>query len=201
MKNGKIFLLLQIIFATLFTNCASNKKVTEVSPPTTQTEVDQPIIWKQSYYPRLTLGDPLLFYNSSEIYIEGNFANQTFVLDGKLHRTDNIKEIIKTVEVITPGKLFNLKKDGNGRITDMFISFSQNDATYQFNFKLTSDGSYKLNGNAKLLFEGKEYPVLAKIKGEECKLLFMLEVDTNVEKVNEKAEGEDVSGTKTVIAP
>ena len=200
MKNRKVFLLLQIIFATFFINCASNKKVTEISTPP-QTEFEKPIIWKQSYYSQLAIGDPLLFYNSTEISIEGNFANQTFVLDGKLRRTDNIKEVLHEVEVTTPGKLFDMKKDGSGRITDMFISFSPNEATFQFNFKLTSDGSYKLNGNAKLIFEDREYPVLAKIKGDECKLLFILEVDTNVEKVYKKAEGEGVSGTKTITVP
>src|SRR3989344_4293834 len=165
MKNRKVFLFLQIIFATFFINCASNKKVTEISTPP-QTEFEKPIIWKQSYYSQLAIGDPLLFYNSTEISIEGNFANQTFVLDGKLRRTDNIKEVLHEVEVTTPGKLFDMKKDGSGRITDMFISFSPNEATFQFNFKLTSDASYKLNGNAKLIFEDREYPVLAKIKGE-----------------------------------
>ena len=196
----KISFLLQILFVIfLFNDCSLSQKIVE--PQQIASPENELIVWKQIYYPKLVVDDPLLFYNSSEIVISGNFSNQTFELDGTLHVTDNIKEVTKTVGEITPGKLFDLKKDANGRITEMFVSFSENDATYQFDFKLDLDGSFKLNGNAKLIFEGKEYPVLATIKGDSCKLLFARSIDTNIEKIDEKAEGEDVYKTKTTTIP
>ena len=176
--------------------CSSTKDVT-VSPQ--EPESDKPIIWKQSYYPDLKIGDPILFFNSTEIFIKKQLGSETFLItDGKLKKTEEITNLIKTVSVTTSGKLVDMKKDVNGRIINMLISFSENDQTYLFDFIVASDGSFKLNGNARLVFEGKKYPAIASIKGDECKLMFIFELETNIENINEKAEGVSVSGTKII---
>jgi len=165
--------------------------INKVSEQVVETETIQPNMekWKQVYYPEIKVGDPIFFYNSVEIVMEGEFFNRESFLDGSINIIQTKKVLEKTISAMTTGKLLSFKKDNNGNITDMFVSFSPTDKTYYLNFKLTSDGSFNLNGNAKLFFEGKEYPVLATIKGEVCKLLCIVNFEEKIDYIIEKAEG------------
>jgi hypothetical protein len=111
---------------------------------------------------------------------------------------DSILMVTKIVPQLTPGVLFSLKKSSNGLIEEMNVSFSQNDATYTFNFRVKQDGSFTLNSNAKLLYKNKEYKIQVKTKGGECLLLVNFKVTENIENINESAEGQSVSGTKII---
>lgn len=186
----------KIIFAFLIglvmVGCASSKKAAKVQQQPEQQKLDaqKPIIWKQELYPKLAVGDKIFFLNSSEIVLEGDLFSKSFFLDGAINRLDSILEVIKTVPELTQGVVTSLKRGSNGQITDMVVSFSKNDATYQFDFKLRSDGAYTLNGNAKLLFNGKEYKVQATIKGGDCLLMVVYNKKEIKQTINEKAEGQ-----------
>lgn len=171
----------------------------QTQPPSQKMQADKPMVWKQNLYPKLAVGDPIVFLNSVEIVLDGSFQNQTFFLqDGAIYRMDSILAVTKTVPALTPGILLSMKKASNGQIQEMNVSFSQNDLTYHFNFQLKSDGSFTLNGNAKLIYNGKEYKLLAVTKGGECLLLVNFFVKKEVQTINEQAEGQSVSGTKVI---
>lgn len=180
----------KIIFALLtglvMVGCASSKKAAEPQI----LDAQKPIVWKQELYPKLVVGDKIFFFNSSEIVLEGDLFNQSFFLDGAINRLDSILEVIKTVPELTQGIVTSLKRASNGQIIDMVVSFSKNDATYQFDFKLRNDGAYTLNGNAKLLFNGKEYKVQATINGVDCLLMVIYNKKEIKQTISEKAEGQ-----------
>jgi uncharacterized lipoprotein len=194
-----IFALLGLV---LLSGCKTSQKVVEQPKPEPRSqklEAEKPMIWKQGLYPKLAVGDPIVFLNSVEIIMDGNFSNQTFFLqDGVIYRMDSIKMVTKTVPALTPGILTSMKKASNGQIQEMNVSFSQNDKTYEFNFQLKSDGTFTLNGNAKLFFNGREYKIQVVTKGGECLLLVNFFVQKDVQTVNESAEGQSVSGTKII---
>lgn len=179
-----------------------NKKMTPTAQqqkPSQSLEAEKPMVWRQNLYPKVAVGDPIVFLNSTEIIIDGDFSTQTFFIqDGTIYRMDSVQVITKTVPILTTGVVTKIKKDSGGKISEMDISFSQNDATYTFNFRIKADGSFTLNATAKLLFKEKEYKVQAATKGGECLLLVNFKVNKNVENVNEQAEGQSVSGTKVI---
>lgn len=191
----KKFIFALFLGLVLLIGCVTPKKAVETQQSQPQKlEAEKPMVWRQILYPKLAVGDPILFLNSSEIIVDGDFSNQTFFLqNGAIYRLDSIQMVTKTVPVLTPGTLVFMKKSGNGQIDGMNISFSQNDATYQFNFQLKSDGTFTLNGNAKLFFKGKEYKVQVTTKGGECLLLVNFFERKDIQNVNESAEGQNVS--------
>lgn len=194
-------ILLPIILVTLFISCATQKvaEVTPTTPVESPTKIERKV-WTQSYLPNFKVGDKINFYVGTEISLEGDFFHSEIFLDGVFHLTNNVFDVMKTVETDKPGSVIDLKKSGNS-IIDMTVSFSKEDATYLLNFKLKPDKSYTLNGSAFILFKEKKYPVLATIKGSECKLFFDIEVETIVEKIEGKAEGNPVEGTQTIKVP
>jgi hypothetical protein len=196
----KKFIFALFLGLILLIGCVTSKKVVETQQPQPQKlEAEKPMIWKQGLYPKLAVGDPIVFLNSVEIIMDGNFSNQTFFLqDGAIYRMDSIRMVTKTVPVLTPGILTSMKKASNGQIQEMNMSFSQNDKTYEFNFQAKSDGTFTLNGNAKLFFNGREYKIQVVTKGGECLLLVNFFVQKDVQTVNESAEGQSVSGTKII---
>lgn len=195
MKNNSKFIILLILFVLiicLLSSCSVPEKVTaSEAQPILLKQTEKPNLknWKQIYVPDIKVGDSVFFYNSVEIVMEDEFFRIESFLDGAINITQTTKILEKTIPAMTSGELLSLKKDNNGKITDMFVSFSPTDKTYYLNFKLTQDGSFNLNGNAKLFFEGKEYPVLATIKGDVCKLLCVVNFEENIEYIKEKAEG------------
>lgn len=191
-----------LLIGLVMFGCATTKKVGEQPKSESQSqklEVEKPIVWRQSLYPKLVVGDPVVFLNSMEIIMDGNFSNQTFFLqDGAIYRLDSIQMVTKIVPALTTGVLTAMKKASNGQIQGMNVSFSQNDKTYEFNFQAKSDGTFTLNGNAKLFFNGKEYKIQVVTKGGECLLLVNFFIQKDVQTVNESAEGQSVSGTKVI---
>jgi hypothetical protein len=190
MKKKIIRFLLFLLGIIIMVGCTGSKELSESSKPEPETK---PIPWRQGYYPSIGVEDNILFYNSVEIIMEGNFFSSNVYLDGAINITENEKILQKTVPILTSGRVISFKKDINGKITDMFVKFSLIDKTYILNFKVTADGSFNLNLNdkAKLFFENKEYNVLATIKGDECKLLCLVNIKKNVEYIKEEAEGVD----------
>lgn len=181
-------------------SCKTVGTATVATTELEQPEVEKPVIWKQNLYPKITVDDPILFLNSSEIIMDGSSKNQTFFLqDGDIVRMDSILVITKTVPRLTSGVLVSMKKTSNGIIEEMNISFSQEDATYTFNFRLKDDRSFTLNSNAKLLYKNKEYKIQVVTKGGECILLVNFKVTNNIQNVNESARGQkSVSGTRVI---
>jgi hypothetical protein len=198
MKNHIIFTLL--IGILILSGCGTAKLVTQApQTPSQKIEAEEPVVWKQAYYPKVALGDPIVFLNSKEVVMDGNFSNESFFLqDGVIYKTDSIKNIKKTIPKITPGKLISFKKGINNQIEIMVVSFSQNDASYQLSFYLKKDGSFTLSAKAKLLFEGKEYPINVITVGGECVLLVNFKIKIETTNINEQAEGQNVSGTKVI---
>lgn len=187
----KKFIFCSILGLALLVGCATSKKPVETQQAEPQRiETQKPVVWKQELYPKLAVGDKIFFLNSSEIILEGGLFNNSFFLDGAINRLDSIVEIIKTVPALTQGVATSLKKTNNNQIVDMIVSFSKNDATYQFDFKLRSDGAYTLNANAKLLFNKKEYKVQATVKGGDCLLMVFYNKKEIKQTINERAEGQ-----------
>jgi len=148
--------------------------------------VDTPTVWKQSFLRMIKPNDSIVFYNSSEIIIESPFINQSVsIKEGKLIVSDSIVNVKRVVPILTPGVILELKKNSFGDITDMMVSFSKIDKTYQFIFirtnkpksfvwrketKWTSE-CFVLNNKAELIFDGHRYPITATSIGD-CILLF-----------------------------
>jgi len=197
MKN---FIFALLVGSILFVvGCTTTRTVVEQPQESQNLKAEKPIVWEQALYPKLTLGDPIVFLNSTKIIIDGDFSTETFFLqDGYIYRMDSILNVIKTVGPLTSGKLIDLKKNVNGQVQIMTISFSANDATYEFNFYLKTDGAFTLNANAKLLFNEKVYKVQVSTKGGECLLLVNFFTQKVIQTINEEAEGRSVSGTKII---
>lgn len=193
-----IFVLL--IIGLLF-SCKQQQQVVQTPEQVSlqKLEAQKPTVWKQAIYPALVVGDPISFMPSSEIVLSGSFLDQVFMLqDGNIYRVDSVLEVLKTVPALTPGALVTMKKDNIGKILEMNISMDRNDASYLFNFQLKQDGSFALNANANLTYNGKNYPIQASQKGGECLLLVNFFVEKKVQSVSEQAGGVSVSGTKVV---
>lgn len=200
MKKGKLGAWLRVLFFAillglviwLLGGCVTTTPITKTETKTEKTDINKPkpIIWKQTYYKGLSLKDSVLFYNSTEIRLEGNFFNQSFfVRNGVVNVIDSTSSVSKIVQQETPGGLIDLKRDRNGIINIMYVSFSQNETSYNFSFYRTEDGSFVLNGKAEILFQGKKYPVIASTIGGNCVLLFYLNREEIKNEVKETAPG------------
>lgn len=158
------------------------------------------IVWKENLIPgfNLNVGDPINFLNSSEIILSGDvFSQQIALKDGKIVIGELSRPVSKNVPEATLGVLVSVVRVA-GRIKEMNMIFSQSDASFKFNFRIKPDGSYTLNGNASLEFDGKEYPIKAASQGRECLLVVDSDVTRTVEPINGTAEGVPVSGTKII---
>lgn len=185
MKNLVIFIA--VLFG--FIGCVATKVVTEKPKPQQTESVDKPIVWKQSYFKTISLRDSVLFYNSTEIKLEGDFFNQSFsVKDGAVLVVDSINKVSKIVPILTPGGLVDMRKNSSGEINIMVVSFSKNEATYKFSFFRMNDGSFGLNGKAELIFKNHRYPVTAVTIGD-CVLLFNYKKEQVIQKIEETAPG------------
>jgi len=171
--------------------CASVQQttVTPATPSEAQQVLDTPTVWRQSLYRTISLKDSVLFYNSAEIRLEGNFFKQSVhIQNGVVNSIDSITDVLRTVPVLTPGGLIEMKKSSIGDITSMLISFSKNNCTYNFVFTKTTNGSFSLNGKAELVFNRHVYPVTAITTGN-CVLLFYYHKQVIRFKDSQSAEG------------
>lgn len=197
-------ILITLIIGLVFVGCSKQIVPTtqQVQQPQ-QIKAEKPQVWKQSLYPQIVAGDPISFMNSTEIIMEGVSSDLTIVLkDGAIHHLDSNLTIKKTVDAYTIGTTtqdYPFKKSSNGVIQEMDVFFSLTDRTYFLNWRLKTDGSFTLNGNAKLFYDDKEYKVQAGTKGGECLLL----VNLFTEKINiiveESAEGTGIPSETKVI--
>lgn len=165
--------------------------------------LDTPTVWTQSYFKTISLKDSVLFYNSSEIRLEGSFFKQNFfVSNGIVNVIDSINNVSKIVSAGTPGGWIDLKKSSSGEITAMLVSFSKNEATYNFIFNKTKESrnfvwrgrtivaheSFTLNSKAELIFNGHKYPVTAITTGD-CILFFYYNKQVIKSEIKESAPG------------
>lgn len=180
--------------------CTTTKNVQQPAESAQQKiQAEDPIAWKQVYYPKLTLGDPINFLNSKEVMLDGSTSESSFFIqDGTIYRIDSVLNIKKTVPRLTLGVLSSLRKGNNGQITEMIVSFSNDDASYQLTFLLKQDGTFTLNGKAKLLYNNKEFPITVATVNGECLLLVNFKTSQEVLNVNEQAQGAPVQGTKII---
>ena len=165
----KLAALISIVI--LLCSCGTTKQVTE-QPKAIEAAPEKPIVWKQAYYPTISLKDSVLFYNSTEIKLSGEFFNKSFfVKDGIVNVIDSINSVAKIVPEVTAGGFVDMKKLASGEIVGMEVSFSKNEATYKFIFMRVNDGSFILNNKATLIYHNKKYPVNANTNGD-CTLMF-----------------------------
>lgn len=197
----KIFGILLVSIFLL--SCASVAPVAETN---VGNKVDEnlPIPWKQGYFPNIFIKDSVLFYNSAEILLESDFFKQAFfVEDGVVNVIDSINNISKIVPILTAGAFIEMKKNSQGVIDKMMISFSRSDkVSYSFIFyktnevrnitignkSLSTSESFTLSGKGELTYNGKKYPVIASTTGD-CILLFYYKKTTIKNEIKEQAEG------------
>ena len=181
------FLFLITLF--LFMSCVLHKKVVDQPKSNLVDGADKPIPWKQSYFKNISLKDSVLFFNSTEIKIEGEFFNQSFfVKDGVVNVVDSINNVSKIVSALTPGGFIDMKKSSSGEINIMLVSFSKDESTYQFTFFRNNEGFFILNGKANLIFRGHLYSITAS-SSTDCILLFYFNKITIKNEIKEQAPG------------
>lgn len=182
MKN-KIFLGIVLLTILFTSSCKTTREAPQV-----QQKKEELTVWKQSLFPNIKTSDPVLFFNSTEILLKGSFFNKsTSIEDGKVIVVDSIDNVLKTVPQFTTGGFIQERRP-SGVIQIMVVSFSKNEATYVFSFFKQADGSFLLNGKAKLVYQKKEYEVIASTS-ENCILLFNFEKKEVVNEIKESAEG------------
>ena len=163
-------------------------------------EGDGLIFWTKDIPHVLKVGDPWSFYNSSEIKLEARVARlgETFV-DGGLVQIDSLRDLIRTVPVLTPGDIVEIKKDAQGNIISIKDRFSLESTTFTFEFKIV-DGYASLDKTKPglIMFRGKAYNVPIKTD-DVCRLKVRYIRDEVLEKDTKAAEG--VKPGNVVIPP
>lgn len=195
MKKFSFTLLVGFVF--LFVDCAKQLVVEQPQQPSQRINPQKPTIWRQSLCP-VEPGDPVDFFNSTEIVISGNFLDQMFILDGGIHRKDSVLSVLRKVPKLTPGEYIVKKKSSNGQVGVMTISFDLNNATYRFDFFVKSDGSFTLSAVAELIYNGVPHEIEASTKGGECLLVVFYDVETITNTDEGEAGGVNASRTKII---
>ncbi len=187
----------------IINGCAQFKQVVQQPKPKKEIKIlkDKPIPFKESYFQKIISDNPSLFYqklkdstsfyNSTEIVLEGEFFKQSISFeDRKISLVDNITDVRKIVPQFTPGGIIEIKFISTGKMKAVKVSFSKNEATYEFYFFRVNDGRFILSGNATLIFNGRKYPVTATATtSEDCFLLFYLNYKKNKIEIREEAKG------------
>lgn len=200
----KLLVFFGIIFVAFFaTNCVKTTKVlTETPKPQISTaEKRGPTYYIQSLLSGINSKDSVLvyqnaiFFNSCEIKLEKYLSDQAFFVDekGSVLKIDTITEAQKIVPALTPGKQVSIRVSRNykGVIMVVNVSFSNNDANYQFSFWRTDDGRFMLNGNAIITVNEHPYKVIAKTTTA-CYLMFNF--GTKIVPKTIKSEAEGING-------
>jgi len=173
-----LILVAALIFVMwAFNGCKTQQPVSSVPEVKIEKQIEvpakKPIVWRQSIFPSITMKDSVLFFNSTEIKLEGAFYNKTFtVVNGEVNLMDSTNAVSRIVPALTSGGWIEVRKDKTGNIGAMLVSFSQEKADYVFQFFRKTDGSFTLNGKAEIVYLGKKYPVTATTSGGECLLMF-----------------------------
>jgi hypothetical protein len=215
MKTKLLFFIFTALLMGMF-GCGGTKKVTEEPKmESKQSEVEPPIPFKESYVKNVNYWqDSLLFFNSCKVIISGSIIKKrhfSFFRNGALYEYDDdtLINISKTIEVNKAGHIFEpAKRDKNGIVNIIPVSFSQKDETYQLFFfredfikksEVKNPGSFVMNGKATLVYDEIKYPVVATIDSKEGdnRLLFFYNKNkkTTSINVNESAEGWNSSGS------
>lgn len=197
-------LFLTLLGSIFILSCATQQSVAKKDVVLDDKEVNILIPWKQSFFGNIEIKDSVLFYNSSEIRLDGEFFKQAvFIENGVVNVVDSINSISKVVPSLTAGGLMDIHKSSSGVIDKMKISFSNDDKiSYNFIFYKTNEvksiliknkdilvgESFILNGKGELSYKGKQYPVVLKTNGD-CILLFYYKKTTIRNEKKESAEG------------
>lgn len=191
-------------------SCGAFKKTTSKEEPkpeqSQKMEVEkvgaklQPLT--QSYVSDLSEKDSTLFFtktfffNSAPINLELIISDKDkpFSVDEKgiAHKSNIDVDIVKTVPEMTAGKIMDHRVLQNDpTVLGAFLfTFDLDDKTYQLKFFRQSDGSFLLSANAVLIYEGKSYPVSAKIPlKKDCIILFYGDETPNTIPIRESAKG------------
>lgn len=197
MKKLAIFVLL--IIGLPFISCKQQQHVVQTQQePSQKLQAQTYKIWVETLFP-YSFGDPLNVLNSKGIILEGDYFEPVYIFqDGKVKQVDTIYPVARNVPELSLGEILSIKKNSSGHIQEVNVSFSREEVTFTFNFQLKNDGSFTLNGNAKLFVGGKEYKVLAKTTGGECLLLVDFSHEQFIIPDSKSAEGIQVYGTKVV---
>ncbi len=192
----KKIILLTLLGFIVFGCSSLQQTVTPVSQE--RALVDTPIVWKQSYFDNVKIGDSLFFYNQDSIMIEKTFLEETiFPKNGNVKAIHKIIPVLKSVPALTAGRWISGIVSSSGEIKQMTISFSKRkETTYNLVFTKQEDGSFLLEKNAYLVFKGYRYPVKINTYGD-WKLRFYYSEDNITEIIKEQAEGWKTSKTET----
>jgi hypothetical protein len=199
MKKLVIFVLFVGLLFAIFTGCGADKQLVEqpYQQPSQELLVQNYKVYTESLF-TFNVGDPLNVLNSKAIFLAGDYFEPTLLFqDGKAIQRDTVYPVARDVPKLSLGELLSVKKNSAGHIQEMNVSFSRDEVvTFTFNFQLKGDGSFTLNGNAKLFVGGKEYNVSAQTKGGECLLMVDFTHEQEIIPDSKSAEGRPVSGTK-----
>lgn len=193
----RIFCIFVLFFA-LSCKTAEVAPVEQPKPEPQKIESKEPVFYMQSLLKDMSESDSLLvykkavFFNSCEINIEKYLSDRSYLVDekGAVLGVDTLTGAQKTVDPLTPGGMLSVKlsKNYKGVIAVAQVSFSKNDANYQFTFWRTEDERFILNGNAVITVKERPYRVIAKT-AKPCYLLFNFDTKTVPKEIKSKAEG------------
>jgi hypothetical protein len=231
MKNRTVFGILMIAFFAI-SGCKSTQPVVEQQFEPQQVLAEKPadlVMWYQSLRKNLNKNDVLFFYNSKEVELSGTIPKlgESDLKDGAINNMDTTFYVQKTVPAYTAGRIVDLKRDDEGTLIQLSVLFDIKDRTYTLTYVLEdfarylereaarkdsrisiqpvrNSGSFILNGQAKLLFQGKESDVLATTKGNDDDRLLVRKTGKSTQIfVKEKAEGQlgNTSGNQPISQP
>lgn len=203
-------LIFALLIGLVMVGCASSKKTAKEQPEPQKMEVEkvsaklQPLT--QNYVSDLSEKDSTLFFtktfffNSTPINLELIISDKDkpFSVDeeGVAHKGNTDIDLLKTVPEMTSGKIMDhrVAKNNPTILAAFNFSFDLNDRTYDLKFFRQSDGSFLLSAKAVVIYEGKQYPVAAKIpldndKEKDCIILFYGDETPNTIPIRESAKG------------
>lgn len=177
-KIASLFALGMVILTA--TSCGTTKKV----PKKSETQHDL-FVWTVKFQNEFKFtADQLkeiVFSSSATILMSGAFFSQgATVENGVVISSDTTGRYSRTFDKNTKGKITGTpqKDPGSTVIKSFSVLFEKGDISYIFQFDLASDGSYVLNSQGEITYEGKKYKITtynpATNMGEKCKLLFAL---------------------------
>lgn len=205
MKN-LLFALIGLVF---FTGC--NKKVADVQQPERQKlEVEktgaklQPLT--QDYVRDLSEKDSVLFFQKTHFFNSTAIdlgllisdKEKPFSVDEKgiAHKTPTNVDIVKTIPMMTVGRIIDQRFDKRNpnSLLIILVSFDVDDKTYHLKFFRQPNGLFLLSAKATLVYSGQTYPVFATIpQDKDCMLLFYGDETLNTITIRESAKGFIVS--------
>jgi hypothetical protein len=196
MKKFMIALMLGIIVMLFGCSVEKTVQITQ-QPEASESKQIPPTRWMQNTYTAISPIDPVTFFNEHKITITAKISKEVLMFkDGTSYYVDSSIVVEYTIEKLTPGVLFSVKRQ-NGLPTVMEISFDESNPDFNLNFFVYSDKSFVLDANCKITYEGKKYKALATFSSADRSNLNHLL--SNFEWVNQTTKIENSAGGRNAI--